>query len=294
MLRRLVPLSCVLVWSLPLLAQPTPPAPPAGAGEPAPPAGAPPEPTPGPETKPGSATPDADADPDADAPSPEQLGDPDAEPEESDDPEEVVPTDPDDVDPEDELPPVVPYADDERSGHVLLAVGGGLAVPFGTLNDHSSVGNRLALGPGLLAMGEYGLTRSVTLGLWFDAAFPTASSECADCAGTSLAGGVLVGYHFVQGVRFDPWVSAGLGFRTTQIESGATKNDYSGPVLSTRLGGDIYPHTSVGFGPYLGLDLGLMTSSSDADFSQNALTWMFTTGLRLTFDIPGKLAPKLD
>ena len=99
----------------------------------------------------------------------------------------------------------------------------------------------------------------------------------------------FVSYHLVQGVRFDPWASAGLGYRITKLSTPAANIDYSGiEWLRLQVGGDWYPFDKIGFGPYLELDMGRYSSRSPSSVGNGANHWHLATGLRVTLDLPGK------
>jgi len=85
----------------------------------------------------------------------------------------------------------------------------------------------------------------------------------------------------VQGTRFDPWGSFALGVRSTNVDSRLGSNNYLGvDILKISLGGDWYPTSNFGFGPYVSFDWG--TYGHDGGHTG------LSTGLRLVLDLPGK------
>ncbi len=197
---------------------------------------------------------------------------------------------------EDETPdvgsvlPLIPPAVDTLGGHFDLSGSAGVAVPFGELQQNTSVSSKMGVGWGFGAELGYGVSRSVVVGVWGQALRLGSSSSCSACSTTSLAIGPFVQYHLVQGTRFDPWMSAGLGFRTTKI-TGAPQGDlsYSGlEWLRLRVGGDWYAFSKFGFGPFLELDAGHYLSTPSQITGGASAHLAFTAGLRLIVDLPGK------
>ena len=182
---------------------------------------------------------------------------------------DIVPAEPD----EPALEPI-PSAHDTLGGHFELGAGAGVKWPFGS---HSG-----ALGAGLglnLDLG-YGISRNVVLGVWGEFDTYSTVSGCGSCSGRSFAGGPLVRYHIVQGTRFDPWGELAVGVRSTTVDVRGDSKTHTGPdFLKLTLGGDWYPTSNVGFGPYVTFDIGTYGSSSHSGLG---------TGLRLVLDLPGK------
>jgi len=147
----------------------------------------------------------------------------------------------------------------------------------------------LGSGLGLSLEAAIGVSRTVALGVWGQAVSFGSSDECPDCSASSLAGGVFARYHLVQGVRFDPWLSAGLGFRTTSIDDTPTgKQDYSGiEWLRLAVGGDWYAFSLLGFGPFLEFDMGVFSTHPDSA-GDSAAHFQLVLGARITLDVPGK------
>jgi hypothetical protein len=181
--------------------------------------------------------------------------------------------------------PPEPY--DTLSGHVAVSASAALAVPLGSLDASTPQSRLLGVGPGFGLELGYGVSHSLMVGLWGQYASFGAGSDCSSCSTRSLAGGPFVAYHLVQGVRFDPWMSAGLGYRADTISMGGSSVSYSGiEWLRLEVGGDWYASSQLGVGPFLELDTGAFTSRPAN--TDGALNWHFLAGARVTFDLPGK------
>lgn len=196
----------------------------------------------------------------------------------------------------DEDQPPLPSATDTLGGHFVAAAGGGLVLPFGQLQSGLRQSRILGTGYALDLDLGFGISRTVAAGVWGEYGGYGAGSHCADCTATALAFGAFVRYHLVQGVRFDPWVSAGIGYRMTTVETDTSSFDYAGvDLLRLRFGGDWYAFKNFGFGPFMQLDTGLYGSRPEdvaalgnVDTDESALNFAFTLGARITLDAPGK------
>jgi len=179
----------------------------------------------------------------------------------------------------------IPNARDLLGGHVIFAGALGAKWPFGSLNDRQT--QRSELGPGLalnLDLGV-GLSRNVVLGVWGEFDDYSAPPLCPACSAKSFAGGPFLRYHAVQGARFDPWASLGVGVRQTNIDNGGqtSAHFFGAELLRLGLGADWYATSNVAIGPYVELDMG-----SYRRFDWGTLHTDLGTGLRLTLDFPGK------
>jgi hypothetical protein len=189
-------------------------------------------------------------------------------------------------DEEREAPPI-PAASDLLGGHPLLGVAGKVAVPFGELDTDRSFGSQVGLGYGIAGDLGIGLSRSVELGVWGDFVRYGDDEDCRDCEVKSLGVGPYLRYHLVQGMRFDPFISVGLGYRGLTVSSAAGDSTEGGLAwLKLGLGGTWYALSQIGFGPYLDLELATLTDTPPgADPSVFA---NFGAGLRLQFDVRGR------
>lgn len=183
--------------------------------------------------------------------------------------------------------PFIPDAKDSLAGHFSLAVGGGVAFPFGNVQSKVTTSDVIAPGWALSLNAGIGVSRSVAVGVFGQYLFYGDGDECTGCDGTSFAVGPFIRYHLVQGVRFDPWVLAGIGYRTLSVSTAEGDLDYSGiEWLHLEFGGDWYATSTLGFGPYLGFDWGIFGNHpGDGDSSSH---FQLTTGLRIDLDLPGK------
>lgn len=172
---------------------------------------------------------------------------------------------------------------DTVGGHISIGAGAGVAVPFGSLASGAAQSD--FLGTGFLIGGDvtYGVSRSVMLGVYGEWTHLPGSGPWDGQSASEIAVGPLVRYHLAQGVRFDPWVSYGLGFRSLSLGSESlTGIDWA----RLQFGGDWYAASALGFGPFVGLSLG--TYFGDATSAGKAVNALFTVGLRVVFDAPGK------
>jgi hypothetical protein len=197
---------------------------------------------------------------------------------------------PDPEDDEGPEQPLTPLATDTLGGHLTIAASVLWAIPFSSLEANVDQTDWMSSGPGFGLEAAVGVSRNVAIGVWGQMLLLDEGDKCRDCSTQSLAGGAFVRYHLVQGLRFDPWMSAGLGYRATTIElGGGTEATYSGiEWLRLSVGGDWYAFDNIGFGPYMELDMGRYTSRSPALSDGSANHWHFITGARVSFDTPGK------
>jgi hypothetical protein len=189
-----------------------------------------------------------------------------------------------------------PAPADTLGGHLVVSAAAGLLVPFGELQN--GLAQSHVIGPGLgigLELG-YGMSRTLLLGVWGQGSWLGAGTRCTDCSGAAVAVGPFVRYHLVQGVRFDPWVSAGFGYRATTITASSQDFGYSGvDLLRLQLGGDWYAIRDLGLAPFLdftaGTYLGRPETATALGLTHSdggAAYYSFGVGARVTFDTPGK------
>lgn len=180
--------------------------------------------------------------------------------------------------------PAKPLPRDTVGGHVSVSARAGLSLPFGSLAAGAAATDYLS--SGLLVGGDvaYGVSRSVMLGVYGQWAQHDGSGLWNGDSASILAGGALVRYHLAQGVRFDPWMSYGVGFRSLSIgDSSLTGVDWA----RLQLGGDWYAASALGFGPVLELSLGTLFGSDELGGAR-AVNATFVVGGRVVLDIPGK------
>lgn len=200
------------------------------------------------------------------------------------------------VDENEPEPPLIPPGQDTLAGHITLGVSALWAIPFGELQAGTSqtqlIGSDLGYGADL----GIGISRTVVLGAWGQLLRFDGGDDCPGCSASSLGVGAFVRYHLVQGTRFDPWMSAGIGYRKTSIEDlPGGSLDYSGiEWLRLQVGGDWYFLANMlAVGPLLELDMGIYSDRSGSGMQaipgfEQAAHWQFIVGARLSLDIPGK------
>ena len=168
-----------------------------------------------------------------------------------------------------------PDQPDLRSRHLLMYAGGGLWV-HDNLPDQPELGN-LLLGPAAQIRVGLGIGRMAVLGL--DGGFNHATGDCPGCGVYSVSGGAFIAAHLSQGFAMDPWISYGAGMRYNAFQLVAgDKTEFSVDVAKLALGADFYPVPSFGFGPYLGVTLGVRRFDEPTSYA------IFQTGLRVAFD----------
>lgn len=183
----------------------------------------------------------------------------------------------------DPLSPLIAPAPDSVTGHLQLHAGPVFAVPFARLTNRTTFRQTAELAGGIAADLGLGIDRNLAIGGAFQWLRYRSSEQCSGCDPSSFGFGAFARYHLVQGARFDPWGSLGVGYRS--LDAGSTT--YSGiEWLRLTMGGDWYALSEFGLGPYIELDLGTFTkrpSETDAAVYAN-----FALGLNLVFDVPGK------
>ncbi len=185
-------------------------------------------------------------------------------------------------------PPVIAPATDLRTGHLILAAGGQLSAPFGSVESGVHSTDIAGWGFGLNAEAAYGVHRNLSLGVWGSWMSLPADADCAGCSFTGFGGGLVANYFLAQGLRFDPYASAGLGWRATEIQVASATITYSGPTARFQVGGDWFLTSQLGLGPFLGLDVSRYLSRSDSEALDGALDWQANFGLRVVFDPSGR------
>lgn len=195
-------------------------------------------------------------------------------------------TDPAAAEPEDPDRPVARSdAADLRAGHWLLSVGGGVWAPSTGIYPTIPEIGIIDAGGTLHGHIGWGLNRYLVLNL-VEGGFaygPSINSNstppCSSCGLWSIDVGPSVVFHPTQGFAFDPWVSYGLGYRHTilSLDSG-NERVLAMDVAKLAVGGTWYPDPLIGFGPYIGTDIGVRTSGEVSAYG------IFHAGLRVTFD----------
>jgi hypothetical protein len=186
--------------------------------------------------------------------------------------------------------PLVPRAPDLLGSHVLLGAAAGPAWSLGKLGTETAAARGLGTGLGFRADAGFGLSRTVAVGIWGAFATYADGDSCGSfCGGKAFAVGPFVRYHLSQGLRFDPWLSLGAGFRQVAFEdaSGARQRFAGLEWLHLELGADYYMFSGVGIGPYGSLGLSTYTKRTGAN-GDAAVNSELSVGLRFLFDLPGR------
>lgn len=202
---------------------------------------------------------------------------------------EVAEAPPEDIEDDSEPePPEITPAADHRAGHFIAGLGGYLSLPFGSIEAGRYSNDLLSSGWGLDAQLAYGVHRNVAVGVWGQwSTFGGDDPDCTSCSLSSWAVGASASYFLVQGLRFDPYATAGLGYRSSKLEVSGSSLTYGGVVAHLVLGGDWMLAKQFGVGPFLGADITRNFSRSDGATPGGALEWQATFGLRLRLDLPG-------
>jgi hypothetical protein len=158
-------------------------------------------------------------------------------------------------------------AADLRANHVVLEARGSLLGPAGQLVRGFGIGRAVAPGGAIGGALGYGLGRYGTVEVFGDYARLGAGSGCPGCSASTYALGLSLTYHLAQGIAFDPSLTFGVAYRALSIDAGdeplapqlggGADATFRGiDVARIRLAGTFFPVQSLGFGPFLGLDLG--------------------------------------
>lgn len=190
--------------------------------------------------------------------------------------------------PRDDSTKLVPFEKDEIGGHLRLHAGAGYAAPFGHLA--SGVKSTARSGDGWSVLGDLalGVSRHVMLGAYGEYQGLTASGRCTACTARSYGAGVIARYHPVQGLRFDPYISYGIGFFGLRSSAHDTSSDYHGlEWLRIQAGGiwSIFPQ--LGLGPYVQVGGGTMLGLPEGEDFKGSY-FRVQLGLALALDLPGR------
>lgn len=206
------------------------------------------------------------------------------------DPEPTVPPPPAPADVPTPPPVRVAEAPDDLSGHFLIAPRAVWLIPMGSFDSVSSQSGPVGTGLGAGLDLGFGISRYVDVHARVDLGLLGQGSQCpstADCSAQTSAFGLGVGYHLVNGAAFDPWLQAGIGYRTIKISIDKDDASYSGiDWLHLAVGGEWYGYKKFGFGPYFSFDLGTYSSrpASSERSADTAIHSFMSLGLRGVFD----------
>jgi hypothetical protein len=151
------------------------------------------------------------------------------------------------------------------------------------------VGSALG-GSGIIGLDlSLGISRHLELVAHGDYSNAFAGSGCSDCSGTSWAIGPALRYHVLEGTRLSPWLLLGGAYRHYAWEGSrysSVSNARAVEFLRVATGADWYATANVTVGPTLGVSL--ITSIDAPGDLKTAISALFYSGLRVTFDMPGR------
>lgn len=195
-----------------------------------------------------------------------------------------------------QLPPPVRAAPDDLSGHVLLSPRVAYSVPMGSADTVLVQRDYTGAGPGVGLDVAVGVSRYAAIQGRFDYGWFARGDHCLlgeDCSAHTASFGLGIDYHLVNGASFDPWMRVGLGYRFMTFERSAPPAGQSSTLtyrglewLHLAIGGDWFGVRTLGFGPYLALDLGYYGSrpAQSERVAETAHHTFFSVGLRGVLD----------
>lgn len=174
-----------------------------------------------------------------------------------------------------------PDAPDLRGGHVIIRAGGGLWVPSSPFTPAIDELGSLGVGGAFHGQVGVGLNRYLVLhGSGGMGVIPSSNTSCDGCGATTIHAAAGLEFHIDQGFAFDPWVAYGMGYRHSILGLADQDNQSlkAFEFMRLSLGGDYFPTASLGFGPYMEVDVGVRQLDDPVYYA------IFQTGLRLSFD----------
>ncbi len=193
----------------------------------------------------------------------------------------------DDVEPK--RPEILP-AKDLLGAHVLIGAAVSPSWSLGRLSRDVSAADGLGTGFGAHLDAGIGLSRYVALGVFGSFAGYSRGDSCGSrCSGRAFSVGPFVRYHLAQGLRFDPWLSLGAGYRQLSFDSAdGSRQKFAGVEwLRLELGADYYAFSGFAVGPYGALGLSSY-SKRPADAGSASVNTELSLGLRVLLDLPGR------
>jgi len=185
------------------------------------------------------------------------------------------------------LAPALPLIDTIHR-HLWLTAGAETGWYFGALDDETTFSELGGISLRTNLRVKYGLTSHLALGLAGDLTLFGAPDDCPDCTMWSYGVGPLVGFHVVQGTRFDPFVALSMGYRSTSTHGpDGAEHVYTGiDLASVTLGGDYAATSHFGFGPTVSFSLSRTLGVPDGREPRNSFSLL--AGLELLFDPVGR------
>lgn len=181
---------------------------------------------------------------------------------------------------------------DSLAGHVIVSGSVAAAWPTGKLEADVSQRQLISTAGTVAALDlAYGFGSWFTVGAWWQYGRFGAGPSCPGCIASTLGIGVDLGYHPLGVRRFDPFVTAGLGYRSTAIGNGLSPDiTYSGfEWLRLQSGMDYYPFDHVGFGAFVELDAGNFLHRANTPLASTAAHEQLLLGGRVSFDALSRL-----
>jgi hypothetical protein len=187
-----------------------------------------------------------------------------------------------------EEPAPAPFEPDLVGGHFQVGASASYAAPFGRLSDAYSRRERGG-GGGTFGLDlNYGLDRFVFLGAYGQYSLFSDSAHCDKCSASEWGAGLQVGYHLVQGLRIDPLISYGVGFRKFSSELNDKKDSYDElEWMRLTLGTDWYLSSALALSPFAQFSAA-SSLTAPTDETAGRVDMRFLFGLRLALDIPGR------
>jgi hypothetical protein len=198
---------------------------------------------------------------------------------------------------EDQVPKPRPTAPDTRGGRPTLAGHIGWGSLFGQAERDVSQGQAASWGPVFGGQLAYPFSREWAIDIWGSlGSFKSGTTDCKACTAESFTVGAGGVYHLVDGLSFDPWFSAGIGYRQTKLKLQTntspvvTNLKYNSlEFLRIAIGSDYYPFWLMGFGPMVDFQLGRNLNVSPGSIKEGAFHWAFSFGFRVVLNpIPPK------
>ncbi len=185
-------------------------------------------------------------------------------------------------------PPQVPFETDLVGGHLQMGVNAGYAFPFGRLSDEASHLDRAGRGGVFGVDVNYGLDRFVFVGVYGQYGLFGDSSNCDGCSATEWGVGLQTTYHVVQGLKIDPWISYGVGFRQLSTKSDADSYSYGAlEWMRLSVGTNWFATSTFFVSPYATFSAASTVVASD-DETAGRVDMRFLFGIRLGLDLPGR------
>jgi hypothetical protein len=193
------------------------------------------------------------------------------------------------IDDREPLPPLIPNARDLLSGHVLLGLSLDAAWPVGDVAGELPASDTFGFGQRSLAELDIGVSRSISVGGWGALVRYAGSSSCGECEGNAFAVGPFVRYHLVQGLRLNPWLLAGAGYRRQEFQpDGAPVLELEGVEwLRLEFGSDYYVSSQLGIAPFVRLSMSSFLERT-GDVGSSAPSSELGAGVRVFFDFQGR------